>query len=339
MKGTHNLSKCAKDKNSKPLGRVGMLKRTGESPLRSEKMFCDLVEKLPVGVFLTKNRKLIYVNQKLAEIHGYTVDEIVGNKEAKDLIHPEDLPRLEEHVMNLLSGKPASERVTFHGTTKSGQTVYLEIHNCCFTNSGDHPVMIGTVIDVTERKRTEEELKKYRDYLQEMVEERTHQLAEVNEELQRDVEKRKQAETALEIKSRDLEEVNTALRVLLKQREDERRELEEKISSNVRELVLRYVRMLQETRLEPNQSILIDIIERNLNDFLSPFYRRITSFDFTPKEMEVILLTREGKTTKQMAQLLNVTMDAISRHRYHIRKKLALSKRKQNLRSYLLSLS
>jgi DNA-binding CsgD family transcriptional regulator len=171
-----------------------------------------------------------------------------------------------------------------------------------------------------------------------LVEERTRQLAEVNQELRADIEKRKQGEMALEIKTRDLEEVNTALRVLLKQREDDRRELEEKICSNVKELVLRYVRMLRETKLEPNQSLLVDIIDRNLNDFLSPFCKRITSFDFTPKEMEVTLLTREGKTAKQMAQLLNVSTDAITRHRYHIRKKLGLNKNKRNLRSHLLSL-
>jgi DNA-binding CsgD family transcriptional regulator len=143
---------------------------------------------------------------------------------------------------------------------------------------------------------------------------------------------------ALEIKSRDLEEANVALKVLLKQREDDRSGFEQKIYSNVRDLVLRYVGMLRQTGLEPNQSVLIDIVERNLKDFLSPFSMKITSFNFTPKEMEVILLTKEGKTAKEIAQLLNVTTDAISRHRYHIRKKLGLDRR-HNLRSHLLSLS
>ena len=338
MKGPHNFTKSAEDNNSNPLGTIAETKRPEESPLAREKIFRDLAEKLPVGVFLAKDRKFIYVNEKLAEMHGYAVDEIVGKKGMKDLVHPEDLPRLKERLMKMLSGKPTPGLITFRGITKTGQIVYLERHDFHFTNSEGRPVIIGTALDVTERKRAEEELKKYRDHLQELVEERTRQLAEVNEELRRDIEKRKQVETALEIKSRDLEDANAALRVLLKQKEDDRREFEEKISSNVKELVLRYVGMLRETGLKPNQSLLIEIIERNLNDFLSPFCMKITSFDFTPREMEVILLTKEGKTTKEIAQLLNVTMDAISRHRYHIRKKLGLDRR-HNLRSHLLSLS
>jgi PAS domain S-box-containing protein len=311
----------------------------GESHSRAGSMFRDLAEGLPVGVFLAENRNFIYVNQKFAEIHGYTVDEIVDRKVTKDLVHPEDLPHLEAHIINLLSGKPMPEPVAFRAITKSGPIVHLEVYDCHVATWGDRPVMIGTVVDVTERRRTEEELKRHRDHLKELVEERTSQLAEVNEELRQDVEERKQAEVALEIKSRNLEEVNTALRVLLKQREDDRRELEEKISSNVRELVLRYVLMLKETRLDPNQRLLLEITEKNLDDFLSPFCRRITTFDFTPKEMEVILLTKDGKTIKQMAQLFNVTIDAINRHRYHIRKKLGLNKNRRNLLSHLLSLN
>ena len=334
MQGPHNLTKSAESENLKPLGPLMEGKKSSEN----EEPFCDLTERLPVGVFVARDRKFIYVNEKLAEMHGYTPDEIVGKKGMKDLVHPEDLPRLKERLMKMLSGKPTSELVTFRGLTKTGQIVHLERHDFHFTNSEGRPVIIGTALDVTERKRAEEELKRSWDHLQELVGERTRQLVEVNEELRRDIEKRKQVEAALEIKSRDLEEANVALKVLLKQREGDRREFEEKISSNVRDLVLRYVEMLRETGLEPNQGLLIDIIERNLKDFLSSFCMKITSFNFTPREMEVILLTREGKTTKQIARLLNVTTDAISRHRYHIRKKLGLGRR-HNLRSHLLSLS
>jgi DNA-binding CsgD family transcriptional regulator len=96
--------------------------------------------------------------------------------------------------------------------------------------------------------------------------------------------------------------------------------------------------MLRETRLDTNQALLVDIVEQNLRDIISTFPKRMNTFGFTPKEMEVIFLVREGTTTKQIAQLLHVSMDAVSRHRYHIRKKLGVNKKRSNLRSHLMSL-
>ena len=65
-----------------------------------------------------------------------------------------------------------------------------------------------------------------------------------------DISARKWAEEALDIKSRTLEEVNIALRVLLKQREEDKSELEENILSNVKELILPYVEKVKKGRLD-----------------------------------------------------------------------------------------
>ena len=339
MKKRVTPSKPAIGKNALPSDVVGEETMTEEALLRKDGAFHALAESLPVGVFLVKNGRLIYSNQKLAEIHGYAVDDMVGKKTTKDLVYSEDIPQLEKHIMNRLSGGSSLGVIEFRGITKRGQIIYLENHGCRFMTSGDQPIMIGIVVDTTERKRTEDELEKYRDHLEQLVEERTLQLAEVNKRLNQDVEKRKRVEEELQNKSRNLEELNTALRVLLKQRENDRKELEEKISSNARELVLRYVRMLKDSRLDQNQRLLVEIIDKNLDEFLSPFCKKITTFDFTPREMEVILLTKEGKTAKEMARLLNVTRDAVNRHRYHVRKKLGLNNNGRNLRSHLMSLS
>jgi len=300
-------------------------------------MFHALAERLPVGVFLYTGKGLIYVNRKLAEMHGYDVDEIAGRKGARDLVHPNDLPRMVEHMLERFSGRSAQEGMTFRGLAKDGHDVYLDHYDSYFTTWGDQQVVVGIVVDVTERLRAEEELRRYRDRLEELVRERTSELARVNEELQRDIEKRRDMESTLRVKSRDIEEANTALRVLLKQREEDKMELEEKISSNVKELLLRYIRMLRETKLNENQTLLVNIVENNLEDLLSSFPRKLASFDFTPREMEVILLIREGRSTKEIAGLLNVCTDAVSRHRYHIRKKLGINRKGGTLRSHLRS--
>jgi DNA-binding CsgD family transcriptional regulator len=153
-----------------------------------------------------------------------------------------------------------------------------------------------------------------------------------------DISARRSAEEALDIKSHNLEEVNTALRVLLKQREGDKSELEENILSNVKELILPYVERLKKGRLDSTQRSTVSIIEDNLREITSPIIRRIQTFDLTPKEIEVVAYLRAGKSTKQIAESLGVSPRAVEFHRYNIRKKLGLDRKKANLQSYLLSI-
>ena len=153
-----------------------------------------------------------------------------------------------------------------------------------------------------------------------------------------DISARKWAEESLDMKSRTLEEVNTALRVLLKQREADKSELEENILSNVKELILPYVEKLKKGRLDARQASSIDIIEANLTEITSPIMRRMQMFDLTPKEIEVVSYVKAGKATKQIAELLGVSPRAVEFHRYNVRKKLGLDRKKVNLRSHLLSI-
>jgi DNA-binding CsgD family transcriptional regulator len=154
-----------------------------------------------------------------------------------------------------------------------------------------------------------------------------------------DISQRKQAEEALEAKSQSLEEANTALKVLLEHRDADRKELEEKFVSNIRQLVLPYVQKLKQGKLEPLQQIAADFVEANLEQILSPFLNNLRSFNFTPRQLETIALLKEGRTTKEIAALLHVNKEAIDMQRFLIRKKLGVNKGKTNLRSYLLSLS
>lgn len=166
--------------------------------------------------------------------------------------------------------------------------------------------------------------------------------------LARDVTKRKRAEDdlkqrdeELEIKSRSLAESNTALKVLLKQREDDRVELERNVLSNVREIVLPYVEELKKSTLTPSQAATVNALESNLLNIASPFLRNLTltQFNLTPGEFRVATLVKEGRTTKEISDTLNISPGAVNFHRNGIRKKLNLNSKKINLRSYLLSLA
>jgi DNA-binding CsgD family transcriptional regulator len=154
-------------------------------------------------------------------------------------------------------------------------------------------------------------------------------------------ERLRQRETELEEKNRNLEEINTALKVLLERRDADRKEFEEQVLGNVKQRVLPYLERLKGTRLQAEAVEYARLIETNLQEIVSPFLQRLTSsyFDLTPHEIQVAGLVKEGKMTKEIADFLNVSTSAVDFHRKNIRKKLGLTSRKANLRSYLLSLS
>lgn len=151
----------------------------------------------------------------------------------------------------------------------------------------------------------------------------------------------KNRESELETSVRRLEELNAALKTLLKHKDQDKRDMEERFLSNVKELVLPYIQKLKETDLVGLQTTFVEIAESNLNDIMSPFLQKITSRyrNFTPKEIQVASLIKEGKRTKEIAQILGISKSAIDLHRNSIRNKLGLINKKTNLRSYLMSLS
>jgi len=151
----------------------------------------------------------------------------------------------------------------------------------------------------------------------------------------------KRREGELERRSRSLQEANTALKVLLRQREEDRRELEEKVLSNVKELVLPYLERLVQSRLDARQRQWLDLARSRLTELTSPFMRNLSAryADLTPREIQVADSVRSGKATKEIAELLGISTQAVDFHRKNIRRKLGLSGRGTNLRSFLLSLS
>jgi len=172
------------------------------------------------------------------------------------------------------------------------------------------------------------------------VEERNFELMETNEHLKNEINERKQAEVSLRVQSQHLEEVNTALKVLLKQREDDKKAIEGAVVSNVKELINPYIERLEQCKLSQNQRTLLGILESNLNNIVSPFISKISSklLNFTPMEIKVAALVKEGKTNQEIADLLFLAKNTVLVHRHHIRTKLGIKNKKANLRSYLLSL-
>ncbi len=147
-------------------------------------------------------------------------------------------------------------------------------------------------------------------------------------------------EAALEAKTNELEEMNSALNVLLKQREKDKTELEEKVVVNFKELIVPYVKKLKSNRLDDKQKAYMSILESNLNNIVSPFAHKLCSkyTCLTPTEIKTAHLVKDGKTTKEIAELSNSSIRTIESHRLSIRAKMGLKNSQTNLRSYLLSM-
>ena len=151
----------------------------------------------------------------------------------------------------------------------------------------------------------------------------------------------RKSQEALEEQKQSLEEANIALKVLLKQREDDKLELERKVLSNVKELVLPYVEKLKNSRLRPKDKTLAEIIETHLNDIISPLLQKLSHARIllTPQEMQVASLVKDGRTSKEIADILNISEATVNFHRKNLRDKFGIKGKQANLRSYLLSMS
>lgn len=137
-----------------------------------------------------------------------------------------------------------------------------------------------------------------------------------------------------------LTETNIALNTLLKSREQDRATLEAAIATNVKQLIMPYVERLQNEELAPQHQTLLTIIKDYLNNLVSPFLHRMSTFNqqLTPQELKVASLIRQGRSSKEIGKALGLTVNGVGFHRKSIRTKLGLTGSGKNLRSQLMAL-
>ncbi len=150
----------------------------------------------------------------------------------------------------------------------------------------------------------------------------------------------KEKEVELLQEREKLEETNTALRVLLRQRDEDRTRLEETVYNNVDRLVLPYIEKLLQGKLSDKHRTLAEIADNNLRDIISPFLRTLSTLGLllTPQEIEVANLVRNGRSSKEIADIMSLSVAGVDFHRKRLRQKLGLANTKKNLRSFLLTL-
>ncbi len=278
-------------------------RRQEEEYEKLEARLRTVIESLPFDFFgIDANGRYFIQNTICKNYWG----EIIGKR-------PEDLS-VDKHTLALwldnnrraFSGEIVKGEVEF---IREGETKYFYNIVSPIYKKGIIDGIMGFNIDITEQKQVEEALK--------------------------------EREKELEIKTHNLEETNTALRVLLKRRDEDRRELEDKVLLNIKEIIVPYLEKLRKCGLNESQSTYVGILESNLKDIISSFSFRLSSayLNLTPSEIKVANLVKQGKTNKEIAELLNFSSRTAAFHRERIRKKLGIKNKKTNLRSYLSSIN
>lgn len=136
-----------------------------EALRESREIFRDLSDKAIVGIYFIQDDRFLYANAMLAEILGYRIDELVYVMGPGDVIFHEDWPFVERNMAKIISGEQQSSRYEFRIRTCGGDIKDVEVYSSRTVFKGK-PGIIGTLVDITERKNYEKELKKINERLQ-----------------------------------------------------------------------------------------------------------------------------------------------------------------------------
>ena len=147
------------------------LERTEKTLMQSEEKYRVLAEKSLQGLLIIQDFRIVFANKTAAEISGYTVEELLSLSPEKvmAMIHPDDQSLVWGHFRDRLAGKTIPARYEYRGIRKDGSVIWLEMF-ASFIEFDGKPAIQGAIIDITERKHIEEELKRSEEAYRNLVE-------------------------------------------------------------------------------------------------------------------------------------------------------------------------
>lgn len=290
--------------------------------IESEWRLKDVIDFLPDATFaINLEGKVIVWNRAVEEMTGVKAENILGKNDYEYalpfygkrrpllvnlILKPDKKIERNYEKINKMQGELLLAEVS---TTMAGRKAFLwGKASPLYDSKGQIVGAIETIRDITDRKHYEDTIKK--------------------------------REMELENKTSELEDMNIALRVMLKQRENDRKEFEEKILANTKVLILPHLEKLKMQVKSGKIQRHISVLESNLKEIVSPFVQTLSSkySNLTNREIQIANLIKEEKSTKEISDVLNISESAVNIHRYRIRQKLNISKQR-NLRAFLSSLS
>jgi PAS domain S-box-containing protein len=287
---------------------------TNELKLRESE---DLLNKIfyvdPNYIFVKdRNGKYVLVSKHIADHFETTAAAMIG-KTNYDLVNmgkmsiqdAEKIKKAELKVLNTGKELFLSNQTL---TLPDGKVKWFQVTKIPLNKKGVSGFVLTVAVDITE-------LKISYDFLREK-------------------------EKELVLKNQNLEEMNTTLEVLIKQKEDNRLGLEKKVLSTIKLLVNPELEKLDRLCRKPINKNLIEIIKTNLREVISPFTLKLSSgyINLSASELQVADFIKQGLGTKEIADMTNISTGTVAAHRKNIRKKLGISNTKTNLNTYLKTL-
>nr|WP_294948466.1 PAS domain-containing protein [uncultured Mucilaginibacter sp.] len=132
--------------------------------INAELKFRTIADKSMVGIYIVQDAKFVYVNPRFAQVFGYRPEELIGQYPTNIIIHPDYRKNVNESIRARLSGEVESVHYETVGLLKDGTSNWIEFYGSRVVMSGV-PSIIGTMLDITERKKAEEQLLKEKESL------------------------------------------------------------------------------------------------------------------------------------------------------------------------------
>lgn len=273
-----------------------------EAKQKIDRQYRLLVENANEGIVVTQDGMAKYANPKAAAITGYDREELYA-REYLEFLHPEDRQRALDGQAVMLRTNLEIPHFTFRIINRAGEVRWIESNGVAIDWEG-RPAVLSFITDITEAKIGEEKLL--------------------------------QATRELEAEREKLEKKNIALHEVLDQFQAEKEAVKLRMLLNMKEAIVPTLQRLKES-CNPGQVLLIESVIKELLDIASPFIGTLKDgyAKLTPREIEVCRLIKNGMTSKEIAEALNISRMTVHKYRELIRKKLGLVNNDVSLQSYL----
>lgn len=306
-----------KDSKGHLLGAIETLqditaRRIAEQEVRaSETRYRHLFEAANDAILIIKNGIILDSNQEALNLTGRSRKELIGSSPLEFSPEIQASGALSKEVLmekTAIAFQDVPQVFEWRLTKKGGADIEVEVSLNRF-KVNDDPHGLAIIRDMTERNRMVRALKT--------------------------------REQELNDKTRYLEKVNEALKASLDHREIEKRSVEESMLIKLKRFVYPYLEELDKCSLESDARAYVNIIGTHLKNLTAQVSKTIAAkyMDFTPTEIRVADFIRDGKKSKEIANLLGLSPSSVQWHRKNIREKLGLTHKKVNLSTFLASLT